>query len=338
MAAVNRLKADWSDVRIFWAVAEMGSFGAAARALRLGLTTVTRAVERLETRLNTKLFIRGPQGVSLTRAGTIAYDRALTMKRMAEQLEHELADCEQLAEGPVTIAAPDGIAGLFLAPFMTEFLRANPKIDLLIDCGLWPDRPLSGEVDLTLTFNEPKQADIIATPLAHFHYGLFASREYLDLYGTPKTVAEATTHPFVHHVAQTHQRDTWAPRHIAAQDLAQKRIQTNCSAVSFAAVKNGAGIGAMPTAILSLEPDLIMLDLPPLPTLKLWLAHQREGARSARIRCVVDWLQDLFDPRIKPWYREEFVHPREFAEAVRDRPTSQPRRIPGDAAKRQGGA
>ena len=76
MATVSRRKTDWSDVRIFWAVAELGSFGAAARALKLGLTTVTRAVERLETSLNTKLFIRGPQGVSLTRSGSLAYDRA----------------------------------------------------------------------------------------------------------------------------------------------------------------------------------------------------------------------------------------------------------------------
>ena len=337
MATVNRLKADWSDVRIFWAVAELGSFGAAARALKLGLTTVTRAIERLETNLGTKLFVRSPQGVSLTRSGSLAYDRALTMERMAEQLEHELAECDKAAEGPVTVAAPDGIGGLFLAPFMAEFLRANPKINLLLDCGLWPDRPLTGEVDLTLTFAEPTHSDVIATPLAHFHYGLFASREHLDLYGTPTTVAETITHPFVHHLAQTHQREVWTARHVAFQNLAHKRIQTNSSAVSFAAVKNGAGIGAMPTAILALEPALIMLELPSLPPLKLWLAHHRDAARSARIRCVVDWLRELFDPRTKPWYREEFIHPRDFAAAIVDRPDRRPRSDPGDAAARRGG-
>lgn len=337
MATVTRRKTDWSDVRIFWAVAELGSFGAAARALRLGLTTVTRAVERLENNLNTKLFIRSPQGVSLTRSGTLAYERAQTMERVAEQLERELADREKVAEGPVVIAAPDGVGGLFLAPFIPEFLRANPKIDLLIDCGLWPDRPLGGEVDITLTFAEPKLGDLVATTLAHFHYGLFAAPEYLALYGTPTTVAEAITHPYVHHVAQTHQRDSWTTRDIAFQDLAQKRVQTNASAVSFGAVKNGAGIGAMPTAVLSFEPSLVMLDLPPWPPIKLWLAHRREAANSARIGCVLDWLHDYFDPRIKPWYREEFIHPRDFGDALRGGPASRPTRGAGDAPKRQGG-
>lgn len=335
MATVNRSKTDWSDVRIFWAVAELGSFGAAARALRIGLATVTRAVERMEASLNTKLFVRGPQGVSLTRAGSLAYDRALTMERVAEQLEHELIDCEKTPEGPVTVAMPDGIGGLFVAPFVTEFLRANPKIDLTIDCGLWPDRPLSGEIDLTLTFTEPKQSDLVVTPLAHFHYQLFSSREYLDLYGTPKTMAEAITHPFVHHVAQTQQREAWKPRDLAFQDLAQMRIKTNSSAVSFTAVKNGAGIGVMPTAILALEPSLVMLELPPGPAIKLWLVHQRDGAKSARISRVIEWLRELFDPKTKPWYREEFIHPRDFAGALAVRPARRSDGDAGDEAQRR---
>jgi hypothetical protein len=38
---------------------------------------------------------------------------------------------------------------------------------------------------------------------------------------------------------------------------------------------------------------------------------------------VIDWLKDVFDPRAKPWYREEFIHPREFA-AYLDRDAEQP--------------
>jgi len=320
---VVRRRASWTDVRLFWAVAEVGSFGAAARALNIGLTTVTRAVDRLEGRLNAKLVVRGPQGVTLTHAGALAYDRALTMERMAEQIEHDIADSEKTPEGSVKLASPDGIAGIFLTPLMSEFLRANPKIDLVIDCGLWAERSLGGEADISLTFEEPKNPDVVATPLAHLHYALFASEDYLDLYRAPQSAQESLAHPYIHHVAQHHQRDVWHPRAIALQDLAHKRIETNSSAVSFAAIRHGAGIGPMPTAILSLEPSLIMLNVPPLEPLRLWLTHHRDVARSARIRCVVDWLKDVFDPRTKPWYRAEFVHPREFA-AYLDRDASPP--------------
>jgi hypothetical protein len=93
----------------------------------------------------------------------------------------------------------------------------------------------------------------------------------------------------------------------------------------------------MPTAILSLEPSLVMLELPPGPAIKLWLVYYKGGARSARIRCVIDWLQELFDPRVKPWYREEFVHPREFAAAHGGGPAPQPHAESAEIAKRQRG-
>jgi DNA-binding transcriptional LysR family regulator len=312
MKDVVRRRADWSDVRVFWAVAELGSFGAAARALKLGLTTVTRAVDRLEAQLNAKLVTRGPQGVSLTEAGLLAHDRALSMERFAEQLEIEVADCEKLPEGRVRLAAPDGVAGMFLGPAMAEFIRANPKIDLVIDCDLWPDRPLAGEADVALTFEEPKHPDVVATPLAHFHYALFASREYMDLYGAPTTGAEIVAHPYVHHVGQTHHRENWKANFVAFQDFMHKRIETNSSAVSFNAVKHGAGIGPMPTAILALEPSLVMIETPIPNTIRLWMVHHRDIGRSARVRRVIDWLKDVFDSKTKPWFRAEFVHPREF--------------------------
>ncbi len=312
MRQVVKQRAEWSDVRVFWAVAELGSLGAAARALKLGLTTVTRAVDRLEERLNARLLTRGPQGVTLTEAGSIAYDRALSMERVAEQLEREIADCEKAPEGRVKLVVPDGIAGFFLTPLMPEFIRANPKINLIVDCDLWPDRPLEGEADIALTFQEPKQPDSIATPLATFHYALCAAREYLEVYGSPKTRADVLAHPYVHHVGQTHHRETWKPAHSAFLDLIQRRIETNSSAVSFAAVKQGAGLGLMPTAALAVDPSLVMIETPDYPSLRLWLVHHRETGRSARVRRVIDWLKEAFDPRSKPWFRAEFMHPREF--------------------------
>jgi DNA-binding transcriptional LysR family regulator len=313
MPQVVRRRTDWSDLRLFWAVAELGSFGAAARSLKLGLTTVTRAVDRLESQLGAKLLMRGPQGVTLTEAGHAAYDRALSMERVAAQLEHEVADCDKAPEGRVKLVAADGVAGIFLTPHVAEFVRANPRIDLVVDCELWPDRPLAGDVDIALTFEEPRNPDAIAIPLAHFHYALFASQDYLDLYGVPKSASEIPAHPYIHHVGQNANREGWKIRTAAFQDFVGKRLETNSSAVSFAAVKHGAGIGGMPTAILAHEPSLVMLDSPIQETVQLWLVHHRDVARAARIKRVVSWLKDVFDPRTKPWFRAEFIHPRDFA-------------------------
>jgi DNA-binding transcriptional LysR family regulator len=310
MVSVVRRRADFGDLRLFWAVAEAGSFGGAARALGVSTSTLTRAVDTLETRLQAKLLARSTHGVSLTPAGVIAYDKVLTMERAAAALEAELLGADKAVAGRVKLAAPDGVAGVFLTPYVSEFLRANPDIELVIDCGLWPDRPLDGEVDLALTFTEPTQSDAVAKPIAHFHYGLFGAQAYFDLYGEPTSLAEALTHPYVHHTAQVHQR---SQRAAAFQLMSEKRLQTNSSAVSVLAIKEGAGIGPLPTAILPLQPTLKMIDLPAMGPVTLWLTHQRASGQAARVRRVIEWLEDVFDPSDQPWFREEYVPPSAFA-------------------------
>ncbi|HSV04255.1 MAG TPA: LysR family transcriptional regulator [Phenylobacterium sp.] len=314
MADIARRRADWSALRVFFAVAEAGGINAAARALNLSPSTVTRTIEDLEHQLNVTLFARSPRGMSLTEAGEMAYQRVLTMERTAATLEMEIGDLEALPEGKVKLAVPDGVAGYFITPFLPELLRAHPGLDLSVDCGLWPDRPLDGEAELTVSYSEPTVGDLVARPIAYMHYACFASREYINLYGELNGPEELLKHPYVHHVAHTHQREVWTEEQKALQVLTNKRIQTNSSAVVVQAVKNGIGVAFLPTAILSVEPDLVMVEgIPPVAPMKLWMVHHREATRSARIRAVADWLKSIFDGRTRPWYRAEFVHPRDFS-------------------------
>jgi DNA-binding transcriptional LysR family regulator len=319
---------------VFFAVAQSGGINAAARALRLSASTVTRTIEELEHQLNVVLFVRGPRGVTLTDAGEVAYHRVLTMERTAAALELEIGDLEALPEGKVKIAVPDGVAGYFVTPFLPQFLRAHPGLDITIDCGIWPDRPLDGEAELTLSYVEPTAGDMIGRPIAHMHYAAFASREYIDLYGAPATPEDLLKHPYIHHVAQMHQREIWTEQQKALQVLTHKHIQTNSSAVVVQAVKHGIGIAGLPTAILAVEPELVMIELPPMAPAKLWMVHHREAARSARVRAVADWLKSIFDARTRPWYRQEFVHPRDFQGAIETAPAVRPATLAAGVKKR----
>lgn len=310
MAEIGRRKADFSDLRLFWAVAEAGSFGAAARALGMSASTLTRALDQLEARLDAKLLVRSPNGVSLTPAGEAAFARVQSMERQAAALEMELAGFDRSPSGAVKLACPDGIGGAFLTPWLPDFIRANPDIQLIVDCGLWPDRPLDGEIDIALTFSKPEQPDVIARPLAHFHYAPFAARSYVELYGKPATVQECLNHPYIHHAAQVYQRDE---KGHAFQLLTQQRLRTNSSAVSFNAIREGAGIGGLPTSILCLDPTLVMLPGIIMGPVTLWMAKRREMAKSQRVRRVLEWLDEVFDQKTQPWYREEYVSPEEFA-------------------------
>jgi DNA-binding transcriptional LysR family regulator len=323
MKELGRRRADWNDLKVFLAVAQAGGINAAARKLQVNPSTVTRSIEDLERQLNALLLTRGPKGIALTEAGQLAFERVLTMDRTADALALEVGDSDDAPVGVVRLALPDGVASLFVTPHLPEFFRAHPELDLRLDCGLWQDKPLEGEADLTITFTDPSNADAVAITLAHMHYGLFASAEYLSLYGAPTTIEEVLKHPYIHHVAQTHQREIWSERAVAFQVLTHKRLETNSSAVVIEAVRNGVGIGSLPTGAVATVPNVVMLDFKPVGPARLWLTHHVEGARSARIKVVKTWLKSIFDRRTRPWFREEFVHPNEFfaAGAARDSKT-----------------
>jgi len=309
MPEIVRRKADFSELRLFWAVAEARSFGAAARALGVSPSTLTRAVDNLEARLEVKLLVRSAQGVSLTPAGKAAYERVLTMERSAAALELELAGQDKSASGVVKVSAPDGVGGVLITPWMPDFLRAHPDIDLVFDCGLWANHPLEGEVDVALTFTRPDQAEVVARPIAWFHYGLFAAQGHLDLYGRPGSVQESLTHAYIHHTAHAHQLNQRAEAFIT---MVEPRLTTNSSAVSLSAICEGAGIGGLPTCILAVRPELVMLHHFPMAPVAMWLVQRQETSRSARVNKVISWLEDVFDQSTQPWYREEYVPPSQF--------------------------
>ncbi|HWE47743.1 MAG TPA: LysR family transcriptional regulator [Caulobacteraceae bacterium] len=311
-----RQRADWSDLHVFYCVASYGTFVAAGQALGVGQSTVSKRIEDLEIRLNTRLFNRGPQGVTLTEAGRSLFDKVKTMERAAEDIEAEIANADRREEGQVGIAAPDGMAGYILGPAFASFFHNHPKITVALDCGLWPADKIPNAVDISLQFDETLHADFTATRLAQLHYRLFGSRAYLDLYGRPTSVQAAAAHRYIHHAAQNKQAESLPATTPALQQLALKPVVTNSSLAMVELIKGGSGIGPLPTAVLTVEPDLEMLDIGMIASVTLWMSVRREVEQSARVQRVAEWLKQTFDGRTRPWFRAEFVHPRDFGDAI----------------------
>lgn len=78
------------QLRIFLAVAEQGSFTAAAKALFVSHSTTSRAVAALERELGTPLFLRQGRSVSLTAAGELLLPEAERLLAMAEAIKQKI--------------------------------------------------------------------------------------------------------------------------------------------------------------------------------------------------------------------------------------------------------
>lgn len=126
------MDAQWDDVRIFLAVARHESLSAAGRVLKIDPATVGRRITRLETALDTPLFVKSPQGYALSAAG----ERFLTHCESAEQAMRVATESidgqsEQLS-GQMRIGAPDGCANYLLPQVCARIAKDNPDLDIQI--------------------------------------------------------------------------------------------------------------------------------------------------------------------------------------------------------------
>ena len=308
-----RDRMNWDDVRVFVAVAGCKSVSKAAHALRVTPGMVSRRLDELESALDVSLFIRTSTGVTLTAAGEDMLDRALSMQRFADSIESSVRGRDHKNEGVVTVRAPDGLAGHWIAPRLASFLNENPKVRVTLDCGALT-KEMSGEPDLVITANEAEAniGDVI-TPLATLHYLFVAAPSYLKKFGTPQSLASAATdHRTLRHIGQTNQRSAWGAQARALEELAAPNLVSNSTTAVLAAAVSGAGICAAPSVFCHLYPGLQIVGPEVSIPIRLWLVTRRETLDSARVQRLAQWLRTLFDTKVNPWFREEFIVPRDF--------------------------
>jgi hypothetical protein len=78
------------------------------------------------------------------------------------------------------------------------------------------------------------------------------------------------------------------------------------------AIIKGAGIGWSPTYIHVMGPKMVPLDIDAVFPFDIWLTYHPDAARVPRVRRLIDWIIENFDPKTFPWFRDEFIHPRDL--------------------------
>jgi DNA-binding transcriptional LysR family regulator len=311
--ALRRNAFDWDDLQIFHAVATTGSMNAAAAALGMQQPTVSKRMKQLEVRLGSVLVERHVEGITLTPAGESALDYVLTMQRSAKQLEAQLGGLDREVKGDVTLRVSDGLASYWMSRSLPEFLRVNPEVNLHLYRGDLGGN--GGPADLSITFLPEKDMEMRAESLGALHYMPFASREFINTYGAPKNQHEAAGLRFMKMVSWQREHELWADRVGAVDAYIDYSLRTDVSSVLFETLRHGGGVAMAPTYLAALYPDeLVVLDYDFKQSVRFWLKYQPESAKAARVKRVGSWVKECFNRQYQPWFREEFVHPREFSE------------------------
>jgi DNA-binding transcriptional LysR family regulator len=282
---------NWDDLRYFLLAAQTKTLSGAARASGVQHTTVGRRLTALERALGVSLFLRGPEGLTLTPIG----EEVVPLAKSAERRLKSLADFVASRRNRVRLALPTGFVAVF-AEDLATFAREHPELTLeTVSAGQIADLQ-SGEADLALRIGPIHDPELVARSLGDIGSSLYASSRYLQEYPAPVDLSNLSGHRVV--AFGTDLSALPAAQWLNAR-LGQATVvlRTNEMAAMIEAAASGAGLAVLPCMLADSDPRLVRLSPQVLVKRGLSLVYQREQRTGQPLRVVADFLIKSFRKR-----------------------------------------
>lgn len=249
MPAISRASSApaFDDLSGFARVVELGSFAKAARELRLPTSTLSRAVQRLESAMGVRLLQRTTRTLRLTEEGSELHRRIAPALVAIRDAVRDVEAHERHPRGRLRVTAPTDIAITFIADVIAEFTRRYPEVEVELTVTQRVVDLVGEGFDVAVRAGILRDSTLIARRLGSAAGGLYASPAYVRRRGEPKTPAELSRHELVA-FRPSHGVARWMLRSGAKQVEVEPPARVACDDFSFvrAALLSGAGIGLLP--------------------------------------------------------------------------------------------
>ena len=173
------VQAKTEDLEMFITIVDCGSFSGAASLLDLNVAKVSRALSRLESRLNCTLLNRTTRRLELTEEGHIYIEYARKALNTLLFGEETIKLLKQAPSGHLRIDAASPFVLHQLAPLVNEFKKQYPQITLDITSHDNIIDLLERKTDLAIRIGDLKDSNLHARKLGQSKLKLVASADYL---------------------------------------------------------------------------------------------------------------------------------------------------------------
>ncbi|MBR1135166.1 MULTISPECIES: LysR family transcriptional regulator [Bradyrhizobium] len=281
---------DWDLCKTFMAVAETGSFMAAARRLSTSHPTVSRDIAALEAQLGTKLLLRTAGGLALTAQGHSFRPHAEAMAAAALQAEIAVAADARKARGTVRLSIGATLASHWLMPHLPDFLLAHDHVQLDIVTYPYPASVRKREADIVLRPTDSGEENLIGRRIGRLGAGFYASRRYAAERRLPERAGEWKGHRVIGFAdpAAHAQLARWSD-----SVTRQGTVVMRCSSQGDMLAAACAGVGICPLACFVAEshPELVRVAPQKLGSLtELWLLAHPDLVELPAVRAVIDFV------------------------------------------------
>lgn len=190
-------KIDLNALPLFAAVAESGSFTAAAERLGVAKAKVSLEVGRLEAQLGTSLFTRTTRRVALTDAGQALHAECLPLLRGLDESLAQLAGGAAQLRGTLRVGATVDHSVQSLAQALAEFAALHPALQIELRTTDRVTDLVQEGLDLSIRIGWLRDSALRATRLGDFEQYVVAAPAYLARAGRPRHPAELAEHEWL---------------------------------------------------------------------------------------------------------------------------------------------
>src|SRR5471030_1516944 len=238
---------DLNDLRVFERVGALLSFSAAARALGIPKSSVSRSVARLEAELGTRLCQRTTREVVLTEQGAALLERCLDIMGKVDETVGYVGGLGAAPRGALRITAGIGFGVNVLSEQLPRFLRLYPDVSVTLDLTSQPVDLVAAGVDVAIRMGPMADSQLVALKLGSLGRYLCASPDYLKRRGTPTGLEDLSNHDTVEMPSADGRPRRWTFKQAGEARAIEThpRLCVNDPLTIHRMVVNGAGIGVI---------------------------------------------------------------------------------------------
>lgn len=188
------MKVTINELDTFVSIVDEGTISQAAEHLGVTVSAVSRALSRLEKKLNTSLFRRTTRRLELTQEGEKYLERVRSILSDLEDAGDMMVKNKEVPSGKLRIDAATPFMLHVIAPLIDKYSNAYPQIDIELVSNESLVDLLEARTDVAVRIGELKDSSLSATPLGLSQIRILASPVYLKKHGIPKSVEDLAHH------------------------------------------------------------------------------------------------------------------------------------------------
>lgn len=282
----------WDGIDEAVAIADAGSFIGAAKLLGVSVSHISKAIARLEDRLEVQLFNRTTRRVTLTDTGLSFAEHGRHIIRERDQL---LASVNGAGEpqGELRITCPVSLGERFIEPIVREFMTRFPRLSVTLDLNNRLIDLIAEGYDLAIRTASVSDPRLIGRMIALRRIETVASPEYLRKRGEPRTIAELKGHECLIGTSKT-----WRFLDQNQSQLFGPAGRWRCNSGSSVAEAAASGLGICQLPLFYVQQHLAQGRLQSIleafrpEAEQVWIAYPKRRHLLTNVFILVDLLAD----------------------------------------------